>query len=1230
MIKRLLALILVFGSIAGFAQTRPGSLRGTVKDKETGETIPFANVVIKQGGVQIRGGAADFDGNYNIIDVSPGDYDIECSFIGYAKYIIKGVTVYADKPKVLNFDMSPETTMLTTVEVTAQKDLIETAKTSRVVDAKEIKNLPYRNIGQIVATSAGVYQADDGQGFNVRGARSSNNQVFIDGVKVRGDINIPRDAIAQTEVITGGLPAQYGDVTGGVISTTTKGPMPTYFGSAEYLTSSVFDQYHYNLGALTVGGPIWKKEGKPIIGFLFAGEFQYDKDAFPRALPNYQVNDSKLRELEQNPLRASNIGLGTISSAEFLRASDLTTTPYRLNVARKQIRLNGNLKFKTSDNTTLMVGGRYNFTSGNNYSRGSSLMNYNNNSENIRNDWTVLARFTQRFGGGNDSALIKNAFYSIQMDYTRNTRKTWDPRFEDNFFKYGHVGKFETNQQRFYTQGSDTITDPNDPNYGKVLSGWTHATWQDFGVNYTAGNSNPVLANYTSNYFDFVANNQIQNNALSLENIRAGGGLLNGDAPRTIYGLWSNVGTIRSFRSRNIAANYSKSQNSQFRLTANTTFSLKGHDLIVGLEYEQRTDRGFSANATGLWTLMRLLQNDAIRQLDRSNPIPVYDQFGVFQDTLNYDRLFDAGKPRTFDRNVRKKLGLDENGTDWLDIDRIDPSFFSLDMFSANELLNVGATQYVAYNGYDYTGNLLKSNPSLADFYALDANNQSQRLVGAFQPIYLAGYLQDQFTFNDLFFNVGVRFDRFDANQQVLKDPFTLYPAYSVKDLDATALSGYEVPKSIGEDYVVYVDNYDNPGKIVGYRDGNVWYDEFGNLEINPKNIADKSGGIKPYLKKPEVENQSLAVTYNESFVDYNPQWTVSPRISFQFPITDEAEFFAHYDKLVQRPDPGLNRMNPISYLQMENGANIFYSNPDMKPQKTTDYEIGFRQLLGSEGNSALKISAFYKEMRDMVQTVSMTQAYPITYVTYGNQDFGTVKGFTFSYDLRRTKRLRMNANYTLQFANGSGSGPNSGANIASSGQPNLRYILPLDYDSRHQVVLSLDYRFASGRAYTGPSTTNKKGKTINWLENFGVNVVVNGNSGTPYTRRIRAYSLASQASSVQIVGQVNGSRLPTQVRVDMTINKVWNMTYGEKKKNGSIEVYLQALNLLDQRNVLAVYPYTGSPDDDGYLTSPQGQRSVNFQTDAQSYADLYNVSMANPGVYTLPRRLRLGIRVGF
>ena len=310
--------------------------------------------------------------------------------------------------------------------------------------------------------------------------------------------------------------------------------------------------------------------------------------------------------------------------------------------------------------------------------------------------------------------------------------------------------------------------------------------------------------------------------------------------------------------------------------------------------------------------------------------------------------------------------------------------------------------------------------------------------------------------------------------------------------------------------------------------------------------------------------------------------------------------------------------MNPITYLQLENGDNgNLLANPDLKPQRTTDYEIGFRQKLND--NSALKISAFYREMRDMMQTLSFSEAYPITYIAYGNLDFGTVKGYTIAYDLRRTGNVRMNANYTLQFADGTGSGANSGANIARSGQPNLRYILPLSYDSRHQVVMNMDYRFAGGPAYNGPVWFGKR-----VLENAGLNLVLNANSGTPYTRRSLAFGLTDAATP--ITGNINGSRLPWSFRIDATANKVWNFNEGAFS---NFEIYLQVLNALNTQNILGVYSFTGSPNDDGYLSSPQGQNAIQFQTNAQSFADLYNVSLANPGLYSLPRRLRIGFRVG-
>lgn len=1221
MIRRLLLIVMMGFCLTGFSQQQSGGLKGTVRDIKTKEPLAFASVLVKVQGEVVDYATTDYDGKYSISPLQSGKYDVEFSMMGYQDQVREGITV-GSVIKILDFDMTMEGEML--IQIDLVEPMIQPGQSSGGEKKKEdIENLPIRDAAGIATLTPGVTSSSSG--ISIKGARPEGTQYLIDGVKVRGNVNIPRDAIAKQEVFTGGLPAMYGDVTGGVISTTTRGGMPNFFGSAEYVTTSPFDLanntgYHYNLGALTIGGPIYKKKldngnMRTVISYLLSTEFQYSNDARPLVNDVYRVNDEKQSFLEKNPLRASVSGNGTLNEADFLTYDDMTTQAYRENVDSRAIRSAGNMKIQTGDRTFLTLGGRYNYNKGRNYNYGGSLMNYNSNGESMAQTYAVYARFQQSFAS-NDSSLFKNVFYTVQVDYTRNWGYSQDVRHKDNYFAYGHVGKFETFQTRGYELGSDTITDPNDPNYGKVLSGWVQTVWADTAVHYTPGDNNEIRANYTSSYYDMVNNGDILNATNSINNIRQGGGLLNGDNPNSVYGLWSNVGTL--------AASYSKYQNSQFRLTANSTFNIKDHSVVVGIEYEQRVDRSWGVAGNGLWTQMRLLQNDAIRELDLSNPIAVYDANGVFQDTLNYNRLFDSERPRTFDRNVRKKLGLDENGTDWLDIDSYDPSFFSLDMFSANELLNLGGSQLVSYYGYDVYGNVLSTKPTLADFYREDSEGNSNRLIGAFEPIYMAGYIQDQFTFNDLFFNVGVRVERFDANQSVLKDPYTLYPAYTRGELGSTNLPSEavaEIPSNIGDNYVVYVNDIENPTSIVGYRDGNTWYDAKGDVETNPKNIADLSGGIKPYLKYPD--NQELSYTVEESFVDYTPQVTVSPRIAFQFPITDEAEFFAHYDLLVQRPSPGLNRMNPINYLLLEIGsAPGFIANPDLEPQKTTDYEIGFRQALSL--NSTLKISAFYREMRDMMQTVSLNEAYPITYVTYGNQDFGTVKGFTFEYNLRRSRdsKLAMTANYTLQFADGSGSGPNSGANLARSGQPNLRYILPLDYDTRHQFTLNLDYRF-------GPRAPGKDGFWDKFFANSGVNLLVNLNSGEPYTARSRAYALTEAGNNIPLVGQINGSRLPWQSRLDLNINKIWVVT-NEKGKAYNIEVYLTILNLLNQRNVNNVYAYTGSPDDDGFLSSPQGINSLAFQTDAQAYTDLYNIAMNNPFNFTAPRQFRLGFRLGF
>jgi hypothetical protein len=61
--------------------------------------------------------------------------------------------------------------------------------------AEEIVKLPTRNINSLVSTTAGVYQADEGDGLVVKGSRDDANDYYIDGVKVRGITGVPQGAI---------------------------------------------------------------------------------------------------------------------------------------------------------------------------------------------------------------------------------------------------------------------------------------------------------------------------------------------------------------------------------------------------------------------------------------------------------------------------------------------------------------------------------------------------------------------------------------------------------------------------------------------------------------------------------------------------------------------------------------------------------------------------------------------------------------------------------------------------------------------------------------------------------------------------------------------------------------------------------------------------------------------------------------------------------------------------
>ena len=1253
MFRNLLMTLAIVMATCTLAFAQQGRLKGKVTD-ETGEPVSFANIVLEKGGTMIGGATSDFDGNYDINPIPPGTYDLKASFVGYNNYVLNGIIIPANKITDWNIKMTSGAISLTEVTVIDYEvPLISKDNTTSgaSITAEEIAKLPNRSATGVASTVGGVYSAD-GEVGSIRGSREGA-VTYIDGVKVIGNSGVPQSAIDQVDVILGGTPAMYGDAMGGIINVTTKGPSRT-FGFGLELESSVEGYGRRRLG-FSIQEPLikGKQAETALLGFFLAGDLSYNRVGNLSATGFYTATDEWYKYITENPVVPTGIGTGTYQTASFTKKDDLVYSRYSTNTSNYSINLSGNINVRTTETINLTIGGAFYRSMYHNFSRNFSYFNTAKNSIDKDNTVRGYVRFTQRFPTAPEStSLIRNFYYSIQADYTRYNNEAGDPDLWDNIFAYGNLGRFITHKTPTYQLGSvdSVLVNGNYVNLTNVmvLNSWDYDTLVEF----HASEFNPLLARYTEGIYDLYGVYGAQGYYDNFTDLTLNGGLLNGRNPNYIYGLYAVPGTLMS--------NYSKYVSDQVSLNVNASMTIgngeSSHEVKLGFQYEQRNTSGMSYS-TDYWSLMRGLTNFHIQQLDVDNPYAT--SIDGFIDTVRFHRFYDAEAQYVFDKNLRTAMGLPIKGTEYILIDSYnfndnsinyyDPDGnlkkgyvnggLDISMFSPDELTRDG-NLYVSYYGYTYDGRKhgWSERPTLEDFFTeqmTDENGNTffSRPVASSQPIYTAGYIQDKFAFKDLIFQIGIRADRFDANQFVLKDPFILYQYKTVGDLAQNGQIKIDntgefvnVPSNIGDDFAVYVNKVTDINDIVGYRSGNTWYNADGALIASPT-VLDKGSGISPWLVTPEQQRVD-----KNSFEDYEPTWTFMPRISFSFPISDEALFFAHYDVLTQRPSSNYF-ITPLTYYYFnENTGTI--ANPNLKPMQTVDYELGFTQKINN--TSSFTITAYYREIRNMIQMYRLTGAYPKDYTSYSNLDFGTTKGLTAEYDLRRTKNVRVRANYTLQYANMTGASTSTASALINAGVPNLRSTFPTGFDRRHALSLTIDYRFGSGKKYDGPVIKREKsGKSpLQVLANAGVAMTVTGGSGAPYTAS-RTISSPISGGSNLLEGTYFGSRMPASFKIDLRADKDFYFTMGGKKEGKTgheayFNVYVNITNLLNAKNILSVYNATGDADDDGYLTAAKYRAEIQNQLDPQAFIDMYSIYVNNGNHYSTPRQIKVGASFNF
>ena len=1231
-----------------------GTIKGTIIDPKTKEPVPFANVVAKQDGKQIKGTQTDMEGNFTLRPLDVGKYDIQASCVGYNTYTREGFTVKASGISPCNIELTQSSKTLETVEIKESKNPIidiGSAESGQRMSADDIAHMPGTSVESIVAAVGGVGYSDGGTST----ARGEDGMVTVTGgVRKRTGVNVPKEAIAEIQVILGGTPASIGEAIGGTQIITLKPPTSQFHGSIRY--ESLLNYRMYNSLMVYLTGPVIKKDirdengektgDQTLVGFRLTAQGAYQNNGLyrPKGYRYRVVNDALVRQYEQAPINYDPV-TGSVNYAaesglykdDFVEIKNLTKKDFGGDASRvpnmRSYSIATQLAFdvRFTDYATLTVTSEFSYQ----HSPQTSLMplNMTRSANSIYKyiDWSVMVDFTQRFldneettadntdGSSKAGKAVKNVMYSIAAMYDVAQGHTYNEVFGSSIndvFKYGYNGRLETNQERSYELVSSF-------NYNGISrAAMVQNSWRDVidWSTYEPYAGNQIYANYN---LQLLSIPEIAGNLSNIDVLRFYKGLANGDTPDNVYGLLNNVGVQ--------STSFSFSRNEYIYVSAKASAEIKGHAIELGFQYDRINQSSYALSTTGLWTIMRQNANAHISQMDLSNPHYRWEGTTLYVD---YDRLYNSASQTYFDKAMRDYLGWTGNyelERTYLDIDRYTPEDFvkagGVDMFSSDELFNNGSN-LVSYYGYDHAGKKYNgSNWSLKDFY--HPSNPKYRYIPAYTPTYYAGYIQDQFYFQDLIFNVGVRVDFFDGNQYVLKDPYLLYESHTVRDLrDGSAPYQGNIYAGAGDDWVVYVDaaDVDEP-TIYGYRNGSTWYDANGVELSSPSSLAGKSGKPTPYRT---VKGQK-ALTDNsvgeEAFEDYKTQVVVMPRIAFSFPVGENSQFKASYDIIARRPSSNW-RAEYLDYLYMTQKS--YFNNPNLKPEKITNYELGFQQALNK--NSAISISAYYKETRDLIQLVQYAGADPNqNYYSYDNLDFKTIKGLTVGYDLRQSKNVRISANYTLQYAEGTGLSSTTMTELIKEGYTTLKMLNPIYDDRRHEFKLNFDYRLFGGAKYNGPTidrvvkdkeTGEERSESIKLFENFGVDIVAVAQSGRPYTKQF------SHTQST-IVGSYYGARLPWCFFFDMIIDKSFPVKVGKRQTNLTLALTIN--NVFNIRNTSSVFPVTGNTEDDGYLTDPETQSIINSYLDPISYRDLYAISLVNNyWRYSSPRTFKLTLQYSF
>jgi outer membrane receptor protein involved in Fe transport len=410
-----------------------GKIVGTVVDKETGDLLPGANILIV--GTQM-GAATDIYGKFIILNVPVGTYTLQASFMGYNTVTFENIRVNADLTTSVDFQLTPTAIMGEAVTIVAEKPLVQTNATNvtRIQSFEEFKNIPARSVNAIIQLQPGVVERDDN--IYIRGGRREEIGYYVEGASTRDILNgdnrarIIPDAIEEIQLQAGGYDAEFGGANSGIIRQTLRSGGPNYKFSVQAETDNFADNgkkfldtysYGYSDYTVTASGPIPVLNNK--LKFFFAGQNTFYADRIRRFWKGFDFNNATTY----------------IDNRNF----PLVTTTYGDTIKQGLHMVDGNMP-DNSQNTYIGTGTlvydafpiRLRFAANLSYSKwisGSNgyagILNLDRNQVNVNSDGLYNLKATH--------ILNPRTYYEVNLNYFDYRYKNYDPVLKEDWWAYG-------------------------------------------------------------------------------------------------------------------------------------------------------------------------------------------------------------------------------------------------------------------------------------------------------------------------------------------------------------------------------------------------------------------------------------------------------------------------------------------------------------------------------------------------------------------------------------------------------------------------------------------------------------------------------------------------------------------------------------------------------------------------------------------------------------------------